>query len=71
MRLAQLKAWLRRPAQHEAEAAVHAPLIAADDIAGLAAQVSLLATQPLREVHDHHAGDWASRWLGRGLDFEE
>ena len=71
MRLAQLKAWLRRPAQHEAEAAVHAPLIAADDIAGLAAQASLLATQPLREVHDHHAGDWASRWLGRGLDFEE
>jgi uncharacterized protein (DUF58 family) len=26
---------------------------------------------PVREVHDHHAGDWASRWLGRGLDFEE
>jgi uncharacterized protein (DUF58 family) len=25
----------------------------------------------VREVHDHHAGDWASRWLGRGLDFEE
>lgn len=40
-------------------------------MAGLAAQASLLATLPLREVHDHHAGDWASRWLGRGLDFEE
>jgi uncharacterized protein (DUF58 family) len=22
-------------------------------------------------VHDHHAGDWPSAWLGRGLDFEE
>lgn len=50
---------------------LHAPLIAAADMAGLAAQASLLATEPLREVHDHHAGDWASRWLGRGLDFEE
>lgn len=53
------------------EAAIHAPLIAADDLAALAAQASLLATLPVREVHDHHAGDWASRWLGRGLDFEE
>jgi uncharacterized protein (DUF58 family) len=52
-------------------AAVHAPLIAAADLAALAAQASLLATLPVREVHDHHAGDWASRWLGRGLDFEE
>jgi len=40
-------------------------------MAALAAQASLLTAQPLREVHDHHAGDWASRWLGRGLDFEE
>jgi uncharacterized protein (DUF58 family) len=71
VRLAQLQRWLRRPAQTDAEAAVHAPLIAAADLAALAAQASLLATQPLREVHDHHAGDWASRWLGRGLDFEE
>jgi uncharacterized protein (DUF58 family) len=71
VRLAQLKRWLRRPAQTDAAAAVHAPLIAAADLAALAAQASLLATQPLREVHDHHAGDWASRWLGRGLDFEE
>ena len=50
---------------------VHAPLISAADIAALAAQASLLAQLPVREVHDHHAGDWASRWLGRGLDFEE
>lgn len=50
---------------------VHAPLIAAHDIANLATQASLLAQLPVREVHDHHAGDWASRWLGRGLDFEE
>lgn len=50
---------------------VSAPLIAAADIAGLAAQAGLLARLPPREVHDHHAGDWASRWLGRGLDFEE
>jgi len=69
VRLAQLKSWLRRPARPEA--AVHAPLIAAADLAELAAQASLLATLPVREVHDHHAGDWASRWLGRGLDFEE
>ncbi len=53
------------------EAAIHAPLIAAADLAALAAQAGLLATLPVREVHDHHAGDWASRWLGRGLDFEE
>ncbi|MHB1144264.1 MAG: DUF58 domain-containing protein [Thiobacillus sp.] len=53
------------------DAAIHAPLIAASELAALAAQASLLATLPVREVHDHHAGDWASRWLGRGLDFEE
>jgi uncharacterized protein (DUF58 family) len=50
---------------------VDAPLISATDMATLAAQASLLAQLPVREVHDHHAGDWASRWLGRGLDFEE
>lgn len=54
-----------------AEGIIHAPLIVASDLAALAAQASLLATLPAREVHDHHAGDWASRWLGRGLDFEE
>ncbi|MDO9466356.1 MAG: DUF58 domain-containing protein [Thiobacillus sp.] len=68
----RLKRLLRLRAQPDStEAVVHAPLIAAADMAGLAAQASLLATQPMREVHDHHAGDWASRWLGRGLDFEE
>ena len=71
MRLAQLQRWLRRSGQTDAAAAVSAPLIAAADLAAQAAQAILLATQPLREVHDHHAGDWASRWLGRGLDFEE
>ena len=69
---ARLKRLLRGFAQPaRIEAVLHAPLIAAADMAGLAAQASLLATEPLREVHDHHAGDWASRWLGRGLDFEE
>jgi len=67
-RLKRLACWRVRP---DAPASVHAPLIAPADIAALAAQASLLATLPVREVHDHHAGDWASRWLGRGLDFEE
>ena len=69
--LARLKRLARLRAQPDRPAPVHAPLIAATNIAGLAAQASLLATLPVREVHDHHAGDWASRWLGRGLDFEE
>ena len=69
--LAQLKRLARLRAQPVTPASVRAPLIAAADIAGLASQASLLATLPVREVHDHHAGDWASRWLGRGLDFEE
>ncbi len=68
---APLKRLRRARAQPDAPALVHAPLLAAGDIAGLAAQAGLLATLPVREVHDHHAGDWASRWLGRGLDFEE
>ncbi|MEW5967614.1 MAG: DUF58 domain-containing protein [Pseudomonadota bacterium] len=71
MNLARVTAWLRRGGQGDAAASVHAPLIAADELAGLAAQASLLGAPPVREVHDHHAGDWASRWLGRGLDFEE
>lgn len=66
----RLARWRAQP-DMLASASVHAPLIAAADMAGLAAQASLLATLPVREVHDHHAGDWASRWLGRGLDFEE
>ncbi len=52
--------------------ATAAPLLAADDIAQLAAQAALLAAaSPQREIHDHHAGDWPSAWLGRGLDYEE
>jgi len=51
---------------------VEQPLLAADEIAALAAQAALLAQAGVRrEVHDHHAGDWPSAWLGRGLDFEE
>lgn len=69
--LARLKRLMRPRAQSSMSALIHAPLITAADVAGLASQASLLATLPVREVHDHHAGDWASRWLGRGLDFEE
>ncbi len=53
-------------------ALVEAPLLSGDDIAELAVQAAGLARAPAkREVHDHHAGDWPSAWLGRGLDFEE
>ncbi|MDP2787043.1 MAG: DUF58 domain-containing protein [Pseudomonadota bacterium] len=49
-----------------------APLLSAAEIATLAAQAAHLArAASRREVHDHHAGDWPSAWLGRGLDFEE
>lgn len=52
--------------------ALESPLLAADEIAGLAAQAGLLAeARGRREIHDHHAGDWPSAWLGRGLDYEE
>ncbi len=47
-------------------------MLAAEEIAGLAQEAALLAeAQAAREVHDHHAGDWSSPWLGHGLDFEE
>jgi uncharacterized protein (DUF58 family) len=69
--LARLKWLALSRAQPDPPASIHAPLIAASDMAGLAQQAGLLGALPLREVHDHHAGDWASRWLGRGLDFEE
>lgn len=73
--LAWARALLRdrrdRPAR-ESGADIHAPLLGAADIAELAAQAGHLARAPARrEVHDHHAGDWPSAWLGRGLDFEE
>lgn len=48
------------------------PLLSAEEMSMLAAQAALLAQAAARrEVHDHHAGDWPSAWLGRGLDFEE
>jgi uncharacterized protein (DUF58 family) len=51
---------------------LHAPLLSPAEIAALAVQATHLAQAPSRrEVHDHHAGDWPSAWLGRGLDFEE
>ncbi|MBT9589960.1 MAG: DUF58 domain-containing protein [Thiobacillus sp.] len=72
MILARIKQLVRAGAQPDTpDGSIHAPLISATDIAALAAQASLLARLPVREVHDHHAGDWASRWLGRGLDYEE
>lgn len=75
MRVPLKPAWMKRFARgtesFNAPASLDAPLIAAADIAGLAVQAGLLAHSPVPEVHDHHAGDWSSRWLGRGLDFEE
>ena len=53
-------------------AAIARPLLEAGEIARLAAQASHWQRRSARrEVHDHHAGDWPSAWLGRGLDFEE
>ena len=53
-------------------AAIHQPLLTAQDLATLAEQASVAMSLPVRrEVHDHHAGDWPSAWLGRGMDFEE
>ena len=53
-------------------ARVDQPLLAGAELAALAGLAAQLA-QPRarREVHDHHAGDWPSAWIGRGLDFEE
>ena len=66
------KAYARSRTQaHFPDVDNHAPLMSVNEIAALAGQASVLAHLPVREVHDHHAGDWASRWLGRGLDFEE
>lgn len=61
-----------RRAQAASSVLVDAPLLTSDDIAELAVQASqLVHAATRREVHDHHAGDWPSSWLGRGLDFEE
>ncbi len=54
------------------DARVHVPLLSTADIAALSMQAAGLARAPVRrEVHGHHAGDWPSAKLGRGLDFEE
>jgi uncharacterized protein (DUF58 family) len=59
----------RRPVHPES---ANAPILSAKEISELAGQAAHLArTASRREVHDHHAGDWPSAWLGRGLDFEE
>lgn len=60
---------LRPPAQ---KPQAGEPLLTTEDIAELAVLAAGLVHVPARhEVHDHHAGDWPSAWLGRGLDFEE
>lgn len=51
---------------------VHAPLLSAAEIAEIAALAGQGLPLPAPpQVHDHHAGDWPSARLGRGLDFEE
>lgn len=62
----------RHRSEHVGRFLVDAPLLSVDEITDLAVRASRLARAPSRrEVHDHHAGDWPSTWLGRGLDFEE
>jgi uncharacterized protein (DUF58 family) len=60
----------RRGAVEDAE--LHRPLLAAGELSALFEQARHLplALRAL-EVHEHHAGDWPSSTLGRGLDFEE
>jgi uncharacterized protein (DUF58 family) len=66
------QAVFRRSAERASISLIDTPLLTVDDIAELAVQASKLARLPARrDVHDHHAGDWPSTWLGRGLDFEE
>lgn len=70
--LEKIRARFHRSTRRPSGSPVDAPLLTVDDIADLAVQGSRLARAPARrEVHDHHAGDWPSTWLGRGLDFEE
>ena len=55
------------------DAAPHWPaLLDAAELGALAARARdwVHAPTPL-EIHEHHAGDWPSTALGRGLDFEE
>jgi uncharacterized protein (DUF58 family) len=64
--------WFARSTATNTARLTEQPLLDADDFASLAAHAADLARARVqREVHDHHAGDWPSAWLGRGLDFEE
>lgn len=50
----------------------HQPILAPHELAALAVQAAQFAQMASwREVHDHHAGDWPSARMGRGLDYEE
>ncbi len=66
--LNKLRALGRRPS-----AAVHAPLLDDAALAALIRRVEALrlAAPHRREVQQRQAGDLRSRYLGRGLDFEE
>jgi uncharacterized protein (DUF58 family) len=68
-----IASWRRKPTSRPAATdGTHAPLLTPAEISVLAVQAGHLAqASARREVHDHHAGDWPSAWLGRGLDFEE
>lgn len=64
MKILRASAALPKPAQ--------APLLTAGEVAELAAQAQHWAALVAQaNVHDHHAGDWPSTALGRGIDFEE
>ncbi len=64
--------WYGRSSSTALDPGVDVPLLDAGEVAELALQaVHLAHAVHRREVHDHHAGDWPSAWLGRGLDFEE
>lgn len=70
--LEKIRSRFRRSHPRPSGSPVDAPLLGVDELAELAVEASGMARQPARrEVHDHHAGDWLSTWLGRGLDFEE
>ena len=66
----RLKHWLRdRSLAPQPEARLHASLIAAEDLAGLAALAGLLTQLPVREdparayLRQHYKAEWARRKL--------
>lgn len=70
--LEKFRSRLSRSHDRPSGSLIDMPLLGVEELAGLAAQAVRLARQSAhRQVHDHHAGDWPSNWLGRGLDFEE